>query len=190
MNEIQKKLDEINQPVQVENTKPRKKRVVTEATLKMLEEGRKKRMEMLRLKKEEKRQEKLKKGEKTDYNKPDSLKNRLSKLDNLDVIAQRLSNLEKNIKKEPIEIKESKEVEKPKKKIDLEENNPKPEHLDIQNPPKKIEVENPIEPPKEGVKLFHSFNMKKPIKASVPVPIPQPIINSIPVKKINPFKKI
>ncbi len=191
MNEIQKKLDQISGTVEVENTKPKKKRIVTEATLKMLEEGRKKRLEMVRAKKEEKRQEKLKNGEPTNYNKPDSLRNQLSKLSKLDEISERLNNLEKNTKKVSIEIREPKEVEKPKKKNDLDEHHPTPEHLNINNPPpKKIEVENPAQLPEEGTKLFHSYNIRKPIRRSEPIPIPnlQPTLNSTPVKKINPFK--
>jgi|GEM_PF-6298638 len=189
MNDIQKKLDLISEPIEVEKPKP--KRVVTEATLKMLEAGRNKRLEMVRAKKEEKRQDKLKKGESTNYNKPDSLKNQLSKLSKLDEISDRLNNLEKHTKKESIEIKEPKEVEKPKNKNDLDEHNQTPEHLDLQKlPTKKIEIENPIKPIEEGPKLFHSYNIKKPIRRSEPIPIPntQPVLNSISVKKINPFK--
>lgn len=80
----------------------KRKKPADEKRLQILKEGREKRAQLMREAKEKKRQEKLEQGIKNEYNKPNSLKNKLKiqsdKIDELDKMIARLADLEKTVK--------------------------------------------------------------------------------------------
>jgi DNA-directed RNA polymerase subunit L len=159
MSNIKKVLDDVKAGLQVEKPKiikpavaenekiinieeekqqppTKKKKELSDKQKEALKQGQLKRMEILRLKKEEIRQAKLSKGESTEYNKPDSLKNKLKNLDKIDELIKKLSVLEES-KKTPINMNE-KEITK-QKEIILEEDKQKdevsiePSHTTLEN---------------------------------------------------------
>lgn len=161
-----KLLNEITSPIDVENKidKPKKtKEELQVIRVEALKKGRLTKAEHLkkmRDAKEDLRQIKLKDGKPTDYNKPDSIKSKLGKLD---LILERLNNLEvKEGKKEPIKLTEPKETEKPKKII-LEEDKPKEKEPE----PKKEIVEDTIIKDEQFNKMLYPPNMN--IKKAIPL---------------------
>jgi len=178
---------------QKQQPQTKKKKELSDKQKEALKQGQLKRMEILRLKKEEIRQAKLSKGESTDYNKPDSLKNKLKNLDKIDELIKKLSVLEES-KKTPINMNE-KEITK-QKEIILEEDKPK-EEIDIKP---KINVEDTINKEDEHVninklsnpadELKHpdndktQFNIRRKLTSGIVKPEYKiPVFN----KKLNPY---
>lgn len=171
----------------------KKKKELSEKQKEALKQGQLKRMEILRLKKEEIRQAKLSKGESTDYNKPDSLKNKLKNLDKIDELIKKLSILEES-KKTPINVDE-KEITKQKEMV-LEEDK-QPIEVDIKP---QIKVEDTINKEEEHVNINKlskpaeeiqhpdntktQFNIRRKITSGMVKPEYRiPVFN----KKINPY---
>ena len=191
--DIKKALDQLGENIQME-APPKKKKVVSEQVLQKLAEGRAIRMKMLREKKETIRQEKLAKGETVEYKKEGgSMKSKLSKLDKLDEILNKISTLENEKKselkaepkKEPV-IQEIKQIEKEKPAV-LEEE--KPKEL-TQEKTKDIEQVKPDEVFKQ--KKLDQFNVKrissiKDLRSGLNNDTK--IIKPIMGKKNNPFLK-
>lgn len=118
----------------------KRKKPADEKRLQILKEGREKRAQLMREAKEKKRQEKLEQGIKNEYNKPNSLKNKLKiqsdKIDELDKMIARLADLEKTVKSKDDKREASKDgnvikadeikIEKVPEPMTVKEEEPKP----------------------------------------------------------------
>lgn len=140
--------------VQIGETKiDKRKKPADEKRLQILKEGREKRAQLMREAKEKKRQEKLEQGIKNEYNKPNSLKNKLKiqsdKIDELDKMIARLADLEKTVKSKDDKRDASKDdkvikadeikIEKIPEPMTVKEEEPKP----VIN--KKLLIENQLD---------------------------------------------
>jgi hypothetical protein len=120
---MSEKVKELRDGIKTEATKDlkvkedKRKKPADEKRLQILKEGRQKRAEMMRQAKEAKRKEKELQGIKNEYNKPNSLKNKLKiqsdKIDELNGMIKKLSELESTIvnKRETIKDTDNKKDE-------------------------------------------------------------------------------
>ncbi len=167
--QIKKDLDMIIQPVRIEVDKIEKvKKPKTDEQMKKLRE----KAELMRKAKATKQTEKLTKGEEYEYSKPDTMKKRLRKLDKMDDVLSKISDVEKALK-DNIVIKKEKEIEKPVKLTTEEKQEPV-----ILN---QIKVEDPVD-----VNLNHAFpHTYKPINKNV-----KKSMNEIKNNKLERLKDI
>lgn len=163
MNEFKQKLDQITQPLDVVDHKPKQKKPLTEKQKETLERGRANRQSNIKKVGETKKakiNEIKAKGESIIYNKPNSVSMKISKHDQkLDMLLEKISSLENNYKKTNSLDVPDKLIEKDKPLPPLPDPVPQEE---INKPDEvKKEPENPKKLPDVHKQFSGQYSVKK-----------------------------